>query len=105
MGTLNFNSDDIQEISIERITETKNDYTFDVIHLGVISETRNLKYRISGDERFTIDYIESKLNQFKDEILHPDSSFGINEYLERFYIYVTYPDGETDQYTAHKISE
>lgn len=96
MAKLNFNSDLIQDLYIEKVSDN-------AIHLTVVSEYNTLRYKIIGDSRYTIEHIEQRLNDFKNTYQDSEGDLGITEYLERMYIFVTYPDGETEQYTATRI--
>ncbi len=105
MGKLHYNSGEIQNFEINRIEETHKNLTtpLEVLHLTVISECITVKYRISGDANYTLNYIEQRLNEAKKIVMSSDHSLGINEYLERSYIYVFYPDGDMHRYTGQRL--
>lgn len=105
MGKLHYNSGEIINLEIERVEESRPNLTssFEVIHLTIVSEYLTIKYRVSGDANYTLDYIEQKLNEAKNIVMSSDKSLGINEYLERSYIYIFYPDGDMQKYTGQKL--
>lgn len=105
MGQLNYNSGLISEFKVARVQEQSKDlaFTFDIIYLTVVSEYYTLTYRIVGDTNYTIDHIERRLKNAEGNIMQSEASIGITEYLERMYIYVNYPDGEMEKYTATKV--
>ncbi|MEQ2355760.1 hypothetical protein [Pseudoalteromonas piscicida] len=99
MGNFNLNSGQIQEYKVQVVTENHPNGKLDVIHLLINSEYYSVKYRICTDERHPdLKVIEQNLLQGLNS-----GDFGINEYLERSYIFVNYPSGSTAQYTANKI--
>ena len=104
MGNLNINSGQIQAYSVQVVTENNPSGTIDVIHLSITSEYDNVKYRICTDERHPdLKVIEQDLLQGLATAHQGTADFGINEYLARSYIFVSYPNGSTAQYTADKI--
>ena len=104
MGQLNFNSGLIQDYSVDIVQETSDDHTFGVIYMSITSETVNLKYRISSDERHPdLNVIHQDLNAGLSQAVNSELPFGINEYHERTYIFITYPNGDIKQYTANRL--
>lgn len=102
MGYLHLNSGLISDYSVEIVNES-NDYR--VIHLSIYTDVSIVSYRICTDTRQpNIDNIYRNLN---DALLsvktNANISLNINEYLERNYIFITYPDGNIIQYTASRI--
>ncbi len=104
MGKFNLNSGVIQNFDVNLTQETNEGYTFDVIYLRICSETVDVSYRINSDERHpNINIIYNSLKVGLQQAQNSDLSFEISEYLERSYIFVTYPDGQVMQYTAQRI--
>ncbi|HHQ4895762.1 TPA: hypothetical protein ACSP31_003821 [Aeromonas veronii] len=104
MGNFNFNSSQIQSYNVQVVTESHPDGKYDVIHLSITSGHHSVKYRICNDERHPVlNVIEQNLLQGLSATQQGAGDFGINEYLERSYIFVSYPSGSTVQYTANRI--
>lgn len=104
MGKLNFNSGLILEYSVNIIQETNDRRTFNVIHMNITSETIDLKYRISSDDNHPdLNIICQELNSGLNQAFNSELPFGISEYSERMYIFITYPDGNTKKYTAVRL--
>ena len=104
MAKLNLNSGAIQSFDVTLAQETKDGHTLDVVHMSITSETADVRYRVVSDTRHPdINIIHQDLDSGLNQAINSDFPFGINEYLERAYIFVTYPNGETAQYTATRI--
>ncbi|WMN84135.1 hypothetical protein [Vibrio parahaemolyticus] len=104
MGNFNLNSGQIQAYNVQVVTENHPNGAFDVIHLSITSEYHIVNYRICNDERHPdLKVIEQNLLQGLTAAHQGSGDFGINEYLERSYIFVNYPNGSTAQYTANRI--
>ncbi|WP_100915739.1 hypothetical protein [Pseudoalteromonas spongiae] len=104
MGNFNLNSGQIQAYDVKVVTETRGNSTFDAIHLSITSEYYSVNYRICNDERHPdLKVIEQNLLQGLKATHQGTGDFSINEYLERSYIFVSYPNGSTSQYTANRI--
>lgn len=76
---------------------------FRVIHLTIISEYVKVKYRVSGDANYTLEHIEKRLNKARSIVMSSDKSLGISEFFERRYIYIYYPNGDMEKYTAIRL--
>lgn len=101
MGKLHYGSGELVEYSTDIITES-NDYQ--VIHLTLTSETKDLRYRISPDTRASdIQVIKRELDDALEVVTTTDENIEISENLERDYIFITFPSGVRKQYTAQLI--
>lgn len=104
MGNLNLNSGEIQVYDVQVVTENNQYGKNDVIYLSITSEYDIVKYRICKDERNPdLNVIAENLSKGLLAAEQDSGDFGINEYLERSYIFVKYPNGSTAQYTANRI--
>jgi hypothetical protein len=99
MGYFIRNKGDISDYSINFTEEATN---FSVIHLLIETDRGSITYRICSDSRQPdLNRIYSDLDSALTYVMNNENAeFEINEYLERNYIFVTYPDGKTLQYTA-----
>lgn len=106
MGKLHVNSGIIQQFNVSLHQETYSDGgNFNVVHLEVLSESVHVKYRVCADTRNPdINIIKNDLESGLNQAASSSFSFEISEYLERNYIFVTYPNGTIIQYTASRIS-
>jgi len=102
MGYLLLNTGLISSFTVERINESEN---YSVIHLSIHTDVSSVSYRICADTRQpNLDDIYEDLKNTLELVMNEeDSYFKINEYLERNYVFITYPDGRIAQYTANKI--
>lgn len=101
MGYFHHNSGYIHEFQVKRVTEAAGN---NVIHVTINHERGEVSFRISTDTRHpNIDIIESRLLQGLTTAKETDAPLQINEYEERFYLFVTYPDGTTEQYTGSRL--
>ena len=100
MGSFNFNSGMIQNFNVQLVTETGGNI---VVHLEIITDINVTKFRISSDTRCPdINDIANKLQQGLQASMNTNTPFGIDEYSDRMYIFVNYPDGSTEQYTGSR---
>jgi hypothetical protein len=101
MGKFGVNYSTIQDFKIEEVQETSGSI---VLHLSVFNDAGQTKYRICHDRNEPdLNLIKTSLETGLQQAFNTDKDFIINEYLERSYIYVNYPDGETKQYTAQRL--
>ncbi|HNZ28075.1 MAG TPA: hypothetical protein PK385_04350 [Spirochaetota bacterium] len=100
MGYLNLNSGTIQNFSVSQVAESSD---LIVVHVTIDTDLGTTKYRICEDTRATIKDIINDFNNGLNTAKSSDADFYINEYQERDYIFVTFPNGETKQYTAKRI--
>lgn len=101
MGYFHHNSGYIQEFEVKKVTETNGG---SAIHVTVNHDRGNVSFRITSDTRHPdIDIIESHLVQGLTTAKQTDAPFQINEYEERFYLFVTYPGGRTEQYSGSRF--
>ena len=105
MGYFHLNSDKIQGFDVRLVKETANGLTFDVILMNIVTGYINVTYRICDDDRHPdINKIKGDLELGLNQAAASNLPFGVNEYPERDYIFVTYPGGQTAQYTAKRIA-
>lgn len=101
MGYLHLNSGTIDTCDVEKVTESNGNI---VIHLSINTDKDEIRYRICTDTRQpNLDDIFNDLNSLVLMVRSASANLQINEYLERSYIYVTYPDERILQYTANRI--
>jgi hypothetical protein len=108
MSTFVFNSSNINAFHVGIITETilieGCPKPYDVIDLFVNSLIGSHHYRVFSDDRYPdLNQIYLNFNSGLNSSLNGFGDFSIDEYLERSYIFVSYPNGETAQYTASKV--
>jgi len=104
MGVLNLNSSSIRRFSVQVTSEIANGYAFDVIDLNVGTDAFEIRYRIVSDTRHpNISQIKQDLESGLTQARDSSACFDVNEYLERDYIFVTFPNGKQEQYTARRI--
>ncbi|MBB4267833.1 ABC-type Na+ transport system ATPase subunit NatA [Roseospira visakhapatnamensis] len=101
MGKLHLNSSFIINYSV-RIVQTE-DYPY--VFVEIFTEAQSLSYKIVTDENFSdINYIYQRLqNGISSAANNVNDNLEIGEYLERNYVFFTYPDGTQDKYTAFRI--
>lgn len=103
MGYFHHNSGFILEFWVERIAADATGKDF--IHVIIEHERGRVEFRISADSNHPdINAIESCLAQGLKAAKESDASLQINEYKERYYLFVTYPDGEMKKYTGSRVS-
>lgn len=102
MGYLQLNTGLIADYSIELVNETVD---YKVIHLSIYTDVSSVAYRICADIRQPdIDRIYENLsNALEFAKTNEEANIKIHEYLERNYIFITSPDGNSIQYTANRI--
>jgi hypothetical protein len=101
MGKFGVNYGKIQGFEIKEIQETPD---CKVLHLGVYNDAGWTKYRICDDIREPdLNLIRKNLEEGLTQAQSTDKDFMINEYIERDYIFVKYPNGETKQYSAQRV--
>ena len=102
MGYLQLNTGLIADYSIELVNEAVD---YRVIHLSICTDVSFVTYRICADIREPdIDRIYENLSNALEFVkTNEEANIKIHEYLERMYIFITYPDGKTIQYTANRI--
>jgi len=102
MGYLQLNTGLIADYSIELVNESVD---YRVIHLSICTDVSFVTYRICADIREPdIDRIYENLSNALEFVkTNEEANIKIHEYLERMYIFITYPDGKTIQYTANRI--
>ena len=101
MGYLNLNKGYLQKFKVQ----IENENGYDILYVTIWTDVNSVKYRISTDER------HPDLQQIKNDFIQgltiaktTDSSIDIEEYLERMYIFVNFPNAsDNNQYTARKI--
>ena len=102
MGNFNLNSGEIQNYNVEIIPE--GDGSFKAIYVDINTDYGNHKFRITKDDRHPdTDAIANKLEKGLKEAQQEAKAFNINEYPERHYLFVSYPNGEQAQYTGKKL--
>ena len=99
MGYLQLNTGLIADYSIELVNESVD---YRVIHLSICTDVSFVTYRICADIREP-DIDENLSNALEFVKTNEEANIKIHEYLERMYIFITYPDGKTIQYTANRI--
>jgi len=103
MGYFDLNSGTIADFKVQEFIEKEND-NFKVLHLTIETNLAVTKYRICADRNEgPLEVIKDNLNEAKEQVKNSESRFGINEFLERNYIFVTYPDGKVKKYTAQRL--
>jgi len=101
MGKFHLNSGCIQDFEIEIVTQA-SDYVAAI--LTIHTDRGNFKFRVSKDLRHPdLDQIVSNLKSGIQTAKETDAYFQINEYHDRTYLFVTYPDGTTEQYTGSRV--
>lgn len=101
MGYFDLNSGTIQDFKVEEIVEENN---YKVLHLTIETDMATVKYRICADlNEAPLEGIRDNLNEALNQIKNNEGRFGINEYLVRHYIYITFPDGNVKKYTAQRL--
>jgi len=101
MGQFNLNSGEILSSNIQMVNE-QGGHT--VIHLEITTDLATTKFRISSDSTHPdINRISQELRQGLQASQRPAGAFGINELPERAYIYVTYPNGNSEKYTGSRL--
>ena len=101
MGRLIFNPCEITNFDV-RIVKERED--FEVIHLTIETEDNCLKYRVCSDEREPdLSLIQRDLYSGLSKVRDDNADIEIEEYMQRDYLFVRYPDGTSKQYTARKI--
>jgi hypothetical protein len=101
MGYFDLNSGTIQDFKVEEIVEESD---FKVLHLTIETDLGTVKYRICADlNEGPLGVIRNNLNEALDQVKNSENRFGINEYLVRDYIFITFPDGNIKKYTAQRL--
>jgi hypothetical protein len=102
MGYLDLNSGIIQEYNVEEIVEAPNSR---VLHLTIFTEFGLAKYRICEDSNEgPLEVIRDDLSKALSQAIKSRSAhFGINEFKERYYLFMKFPDGSLKQYTGGKM--
>ncbi len=101
MGKLHLNSGAIQDFDIQEVTEPSGHI---VAHVKIDTDRDVVKYRVSTDDRHPkLTDIVNKLQNGLQTAKNSDADFQISEYCERNYIFVTYPNSESEQYTGSRI--
>jgi hypothetical protein len=108
MSAFIFNSSNINTFHVGIITDTifieGCPKPSNVIDLFVNSSVGSHHYRVCSDDRHPdLNQIHLNLNSGLNSSSNGLGDFSIDEYLERSYIFVSYPNGETAQYTASKV--
>lgn len=86
-----------------------NSYSLEIenqkILLNLSTDLFEASYKISSDTRNPdLNKIYNDLNEELNFVKENNNAiFKITEYLERYYIYVTFHNGKLEQYTAHKL--
>jgi hypothetical protein len=94
----------IEEFTINKVKEKHETGIHEVLHLSITTDMSLIQYRICPDYRAPdIEIIRNDLKKGLTAAKNPDIHFGINEYFERNYIFIEYPNGESKQYTANKL--
>jgi len=97
------NSGVIEEFTVEDIVEYDN-ANHRVLHLTLLTDLGETKYRICADgNEGPLEAIKRELENTKNQIKNEGLHFKINEFPERSYIYITYPDGVTKKYTGQRL--
>ncbi|MFA6062858.1 MAG: hypothetical protein WC736_09680 [Gallionella sp.] len=101
MGNLHLNSGHIQDFEVELVTEESGPV---VAVVTIYTDRENTRYRVNSDGRHPdLDRIVTNLKSGLQAAKDTDADFQINEYSERTYLFVTYPDGKTEQYTGARV--
>lgn len=98
MGLLHKNSSSILEFQVEKVVRN----SVDVLLVIIETETETIKYRIWTDERHkNLDTIEHDFKKGLKKVVEENKDIIIDEFLERCYIFVTFPDtDDRNQYSA-----
>lgn len=102
MGYFIRNKGCISDYTIEIIKESEN---FSSIRLAIVTDICSISYRVCADSRHPdLQEIYSDLAEALAFVKENENAvFEISEFLERAYIFITYPNGNTRQYTAQKL--
>lgn len=101
MGNLHLNSGHIQDFEVEQVAEESGHIAAVVT---IYTDREIAKYRVSNDDRHPdlgriVTDLKAGLQAAKDT----DADLKINEYSERMYLFVTYPNGKIEQYTGSRV--
>lgn len=101
MGYLNLNRGYLQDFDLQII----NEKGYDVLYVTIWTDVNSVKYRISTDERHpNLIQIQNDFRTGLTLAKNTEAVIDISEYLERMYIFVTFPNtSDIKQYTASKI--
>lgn len=103
MGKLMQNHDDILDFTVNQIQEPSGIF---VLHVEITISTYSVTYRICDDDNHpSISQIETDFINGLTAAKSSNVNFLINEFKARQYLRVTFPNGNTVQYTGHKIKE
>ena len=102
MGYLHMNSSSVQEFKVERGARNGAE----VLNITITTEEEEVKYEIWADTRHPdLTRIESDFNEGLNKAVNEDKDISINEYLDRCYLYIIFPDKkELKQYSANRVS-
>jgi len=101
MGKFHLNSGRIQDFEIEIVTQA-SDYVAAI--LTIYTDRENFKFCVSKDPRHPdLDRIVSNLKSGIQTAKETDADFQINEFNDRNYLFVTYPDGTIGEYTGSRV--
>jgi hypothetical protein len=101
MGYFGINVGEIGGFEVEEIVEGGD---HKVLHLSITNYSGLTKYRIHSDTREPdLNLIKKNLEEGFQLAKDTDNKIIIHEYLQRAYIFVEYPNGETKQYSAQRL--
>ena len=101
MGYFHLNSGCIQGFAVNKMTNSNG---VEVVDVTIDHEEGSNSFSISTDENHrNLNSIEADLVQGLTTAKETDAPFQINEYKERFYLFVIYPDGRQEKYTGSRF--
>jgi hypothetical protein len=105
MGYFHLNSGQIQNYDVVLVNEQYDNITITVVNVTIETDLGITKYRIASDDRHpNINRIEDSFEKgLSDALNNETSNIKINEYSERSYVFVDFPDGTSAQYTGARI--
>lgn len=101
MGQFHKNSGEIQNYDIQIVSEKDG---IDVIYITIETDLGISKYRIASDTHHPdIKKIADRFSVRLKIAKESNADFQINEYEERMYLFVDFPDKKNLQFTGSKI--
>jgi len=98
---LNINSEGIEDYEVAEVQE-ESGYT--CLHVTIVTYSDQVKYRVCYDDNQPdLAAIKADLKAGLERAKQTEDDIYLNEYPERSYLSVTYPDGTVKKYTATKI--
>ncbi|MDR2718686.1 MAG: hypothetical protein LBB89_11585 [Treponema sp.] len=105
MGYFALNPGTIDKFNVEEVIEKNNKGEYSVLHLTILTEFGENKFRIHEKKQDLLEVIKNKLNEALTEISKADNDkfFSISVVEARSYLYIYYPDGEVEKYSGQKL--